>query len=404
MQHAGNSKLVKKLNQAAILRILRERGPLSRTEIAGLIHLNPSTVSRIVSELLAEHLVFEERKGQSSAKGGRQPIFLQFNYKASLIVGLDLGGTSMVGALADLEGNILHRESVPSRYGQEGLEALMALVEGLLHVPRLPGQKVRAIGIGAPGVPRSQEGVVVWAPSLGWREMPLKKIVEERFGIPTFVENDVNLHALGEHWRGAGRGVRDLVCIFIGTGIGAGIIINDELYRGADEAAGEVGYIIPHEKYLGRSYGEFGCLESLAAGPGIVRSARQAIQQGIPTAILDLAAGDEGAITAELVFAAARQGDAVAQKIVDETVRYLSIAVANVASIINPRRIVLGGGIAKSDDLILEPIKRLIQGVVPAMPEIVPSQLGSDAGVLGAVSLALRSTEDLIWKAAHPRG
>ncbi len=404
MQHAGNSKLVKKLNQAAILRILRERGPLSRTEIAGLIHLNPSTVSRIVSELLAEHLVFEERKGQSSAKGGRQPIFLQFNYKASLIVGLDLGGTSMVGALADLEGNILHRESVPSRYGQEGLEALMALVEGLLHVPRLPGQKVRAIGIGAPGVTRSQEGVVVWAPSLGWREMPLKKIVEERFGIPTFVENDVNLHALGEHWRGAGRGVRDLVCIFIGTGIGAGIIINDELYRGADEAAGEVGYIIPHEKYLGRSYGEFGCLESLAAGPGIVRSARQAIQQGIPTAILDLAAGDEGAITAELVFAAARQGDAVAQKIVDETVRYLSIAVANVASIINPRRIVLGGGIAKSDDLILEPIKRLIQGVVPAMPEIVPSQLGSDAGVLGAVSLALRSTEDLIWKAAHPRG
>ena len=281
---------------------------------------------------------------------------------------------------------------------------MMALVEGLLHVPRLPGQKVRAIGIGAPGVPRSQEGVVVWAPSLGWREMPLKKIVEERFGIPTFVENDVNLHALGEHWRGAGRGVRDLVCIFIGTGIGAGIIINDELYRGADEAAGEVGYIIPHEKYLGRSYGEFGCLESLAAGPGIVRSARQAIQQGIPTAILDLAAGDEGAITAELVFAAARQGDAVAQKIVDETVRYLSIAVANVASIINPRRIVLGGGIAKSDDLILEPIKRLIQGVVPAMPEIVPSQLGSDAGVLGAVSLALRSTEDLIWKAAHPRG
>jgi glucokinase-like ROK family protein len=404
MQHAGNSKLVKKLNQAAILRVLRERGPLSRTEIAGLVHLNPSTVSRIVSELLAEHLVFEERKGQSSAKGGRQPIFLQFNYKASLIVGLDLGGTSMVGALADLEGNILYRESVPSRYGQEGLEALMALVEGLLHAPRLPGQKVRAIGIGAPGVTRSQEGVVVWAPSLGWREMPLKKIVEERFGIPTFVENDVNLHALGEHWRGAGRGVRDLVCIFIGTGIGAGIIINDELYRGADEAAGEVGYIIPHEKYLGRSYGEFGCLESLAAGPGIVRSARQAIQRGIPTAILDLAAGDEGAITAELVFAAARQGDAVAQKIVDETVRYLSIAVANVASIINPRRIVLGGGIAKSDDLILEPIKRLIQGVVPAMPEIVPSQLGSDAGVLGAVSLALRSTEDLIWKAAHPRG
>ena len=399
MMPIGNPELMKRLNQSAILRTIREQGLISRADIAKALRLNPSTVTRIVNELIEENLVFEEEgRGESTARGGRRPVLLEFNYKASLIVGVDLGGTDIVGALSDLDGNILHHESIRSRSAQEGLETLMELVQGLVDIPRLPGQRIRAIGIGAPGVTLSREGIVTWAPALGWRNIPLKQLVEERFGVPAFVENDVNLHALGEHWRGTGQGVRNLVCIFIGTGIGAGIIINGDLYRGANYAAGEVGYIIPSEKYLGQCYEGFGCLEYLAAGFGIAQRACQAIREGNGEAILKQAGGDIEGVSAEHVFIAAREGDALACQIVADVVKYLAIAVANVISILDPQMIVLGGGIAKSDDLILEPIKELVRGAVPAMPEIVVSQLGSDAGVLGAVALAMRSTEDLIWE------
>jgi len=391
----GSPELMKRLNQSAILRTIREQGPISRADIAKKLQLNPSTVTRLVNSLIAEGLVIEGETGESSTRGGRRAVLLEFNYKASLIIGVDLRGPTMVGALADLEGNILCRKTAPfkPRDSDDSLEKLMGLIGNLLATPRSKEQRIRGIGIGAPAITLSREGIVTWAPALGWRNLPLKKLVEERFGIPTFVENDVNLAALGESWRGAGRGISNLVCISIGTGIGAGIIIQGELYRGATEAAGEVGYLIPNEGYLGKTYDEFGCLESLAACPGIVRQAVQAIRKGANTAILELAEGDEGAITAEHIFTAARQGDALAREIVTRTVRYLSIAVSSVASILNPEMIVISGIAAQFGDLFLEPIRELIRGVVPMMPQLVLGQL-DDAVVIGALALALRSTDD----------
>ena len=399
MRRTGSPELMKRLNQSAILRTIREQGPLSRAKIAKALQLNPSTVTRIVDGLIKEGLVIEGEAWESSARGGRRAVPLEFNYKASLIVGVDLRGTTMVGALADLEGNILRRSTIHSKPGDSdgNLERLAVLIGDLIETPRSREQKIRGIGIGAPAITLSQEGIVTWAPALGWRNLPLKKLVEERFGIPTFIENDINLAALGESWRGAGQEVSNLVCISIGTGIGAGIIIDGELYRGATEAAGEVGYLVPSESHLGRTYDQFGCLESLAAGPGIARRAVQAIRQGTKTAILDLASGDEGAIAAEHVFEAARQGDSLAQEIMAETVKYLSIAVSSVASILNPEMIIIDGAMARSGDLLLEPIKEMIGGVVPVMPQLVLSQLDDDPVVMGAIALALRSTEDFIF-------
>lgn len=399
MRHTGSPELMKRLNQSAILRTIREQGPLARAEIAKVLQLNPSTVTRIVDGLIREGLVIEGEAEESSARGGRRAVPLEFNHKASLIIGVDLRGTAMVGALADLEGNILRRSTTPSKPGdsEDNLERLTALIGDLIETPRSREQKIRGIGIGAPAITLSQEGIVTWAPALGWRNLPLKKLVEERFDIPTFVENDINLAALGESWRGAGQEVSNLVCISIGTGIGAGIIIDGELYRGAAEAAGEVGYLVPSESHLGRTYDQFGCLESLAAGQGIARRAVQAIRQGTQTAILDLTSGDEGAIAAEHVFEAARQGDSLAQEIMVETVKYLSIAVSSVASILNPEMIIIGGAVARSGDLLLEPIKEMIGGVVPVMPRLVLSRLDDDAVVMGAIALALRSTENFIF-------
>lgn len=396
MANIGRPNLIKRLNRSAILELLREQGPLSRARLAEILHLSPATVTRIISELIEENLVLET--GTSDSTGGRRPTLLEFNCAANAIIGIDMGGTHIVGALADLGGNILQKASLPSFSAEDrkdGLEQLIKVIEELLSNPRLKEQELRGIGIGAPSITLHREGIVVWAASLGWRDLPLKKILEERFRVPVFVENDVNLAALGERWYGTGKGVHNLVCISIGTGIGAGIVIGGKLYRGHSEAAGEVGYLVPDISYLGKRYEHFGCIETLSAGPGIVRRALAAVERDGDTTLRELAGGDLRTLTAEMVFEAARRGDSLAQGVVDETVDYLSIIVANVAAILNPELIVLGGGIARSADLLIEPIRQRVEGVVPVMPLIKASELGENAAVMGAIAMVLHSTGDI---------
>jgi len=396
VSHVGRPKLMKRLNRSAILELLREQGSMSRAKIARILHLSPATVTRIVSKLVEEDLVLEMGAGDST--GGRRPTLLEFNYAANAIIGVDMGGTQIVGALADLGGNILQKASLPSSSGEgqkDGLEQLTKVIEQLLSNPRLENQELRGIGIGAPSITLHQEGIVVWAASLGWKDLPLKKILEDRFQVPVFVENDVNLAALGESWYGTGKDVDDLVCISIGTGIGAGIVIGGKLYRGHSEAAGEAGYLVPDSSYLGKRYEHFGCIETLSAGAGIVRRALTAVERNGDTILRELVGGDLKALTAEMVFEAARRGDPLAQEVVDETVDYLSIIVASVAAILNPELIVLNGGIARSDDLLIEPIRRRVEGVVPVMPLIRASGLGENAAVMGAIAMVLHSTDDV---------
>jgi glucokinase len=371
MNFVGNPGLMKQLNRSAILSLLRERGPLSRSDVARLLNISPSTVTRIVSQLIEEELLCEDGgTGEHGHGVGRRPT---------------------------LRGTILHRKTVPSIPAggkSESLPSLLDLVDGLIGAAPIPRDKVRGIGVGVPSIVLDRDGIVVWAPALGWRNEPLKHLMEDRFGIPTFVENDVNLATLGESQFGVGRGVRNLVCIFVGTGIGGGLILNGELYRGQGCAAGEVGYMVPMPHLLKHSYGDaFGCLESLAGGPGVARRAREAICKGAPTS-LNIDDGDLDALTAKQVFQAARDGDALAREIVAETVDYLAEAVANVACTLNPEMIVLGGGLARSDDLLLEPIKERVRRVVPFAPEIVLTQLGDDAVLRGAIALAVRATRE----------
>lgn len=396
MPYVGRPKLMKRLNRSAILELLREQGPLSRAKIANLLHLSPATVTRIVNELMEENLILEI--GTDDSTGGRRPTLLEFNYAANAIIGIDMGGTHIVGALADLGGNILQKASLPSFSGEgqkDGLEQLTKVIEQLLSNPRLESQELRGIGIGAPSITLHQEGIVVWAASLGWKNLPLKKILEDRFQVPVFVENDVNLAALGESWYGTGKGVHNLVCISIGTGIGAGIVIGGKLYRGHSEAAGEVGYLVPDSSYLGKRYEHFGCIETLSAGPGIVRRALAAVERDADTMLRELTGNDLKALTAERVFEAARRGDPLAQVVVDETVNHLSMIVASVAAVVNPELVVLGGGIARSADLLIEPIRQRVEGVVPVMPLIKASELGENAAVMGAIAMVLHSTSDI---------
>lgn len=388
MSHRGTPVLMKRLNRSAILKLLRGEGPLSRSELARRLELSPSTVTRIVGQLIEQGLVFETDTVDSAT--GRKPTLLEFNYKAGAVVGVDVGGHNAVGVVADLRGDILFRKDVPIGSGNDksdNLESVLSLIGDLLDNRGAFPEKIRGISVGVPSIVQGREGIVLWAPALGWRNLHLKALLEDRFGLPSFVENDVNLAALGESQFGCARGLKNLVAIFIGTGIGAGLILNGDLYRGQDGAAGEVGYLLPTPADLGQTYDQFGCFESLSSGPGIAQRAQAALAAGEESVLADV-----DLLTAKEVFQAARNGDPLAIEVIEDTVDYLAQAVANVAALLNPEMIVLGGGVARSGKLLLEPIKGRIQGTIPIAPEIVLSELGGEAVALGAVALAIGAT------------
>jgi glucokinase-like ROK family protein len=326
-------------------------------------------------------------RGMSESTGGRPSVLLEFNGDAYAVVGVDLGGTKMFGTVADLSGTILHELYIPhdDNGACDCLERLCNLIENLLAAPRPPGQRIRGIGVGAPGITLVPDGIVTWAPSLGWRDLPLQQILRERFGLPVFVENDLNLIALGEWGFGAGQGTQNMVSIAIGTGIGAGIIIGGALYRGHNQGAGEVGYLPPGIEFLGQSYDQFGALESLASGIGIARRACQLVEQeGKPISSKEVTAHD--------VFAAARGGEAWAEQVVGETVDYLSLAIASISVMLDPEVVVVGGGVARSADLLIDPILQRLEGTVPFVPRLVASSLGRRAAAMGAIMLVLNAT------------
>jgi len=387
MTRSATASLMHSINRGAVLDLIRQSGPIARSQIARRLNMSLPTVMRIVDSLIDEDLV--HNPGTFESTKGRPRALVEFNGDGYAVVGVDLGGTKMFGAVADLAGNIQHEVYMAHDRGDAGraLDSLSELIGDLLQVPRPAGQRIRGIGIGATGLTLSPQGIVTWAPSLGWRDVPLKDILSDRFGVPVFVENDVNLAALGEWGFGAGRGTHNLVCMTVGTGIGLGIIIGGTLYRGHHQAAGEIGYLPPGVEYLGRVYGQFGPLESLASGTGVAERARAALgREGLPI--------PEDGITAEDVFAAAREGRAWAERVVNETVDYLSLAIAAISSLLDPEVIVLGGGVARSADLLIEPILQRVRGVTPFTPRLVPSALGYRAAVMGAIMLVLNGTTE----------
>lgn len=393
LDRTGDATLLRRVNESAILDLVREDGPISRSEIARRLHLSASTVTRIVNVLIGEDLLLESEEGNSS--GGRRPILLTLNHRSSLIVGVYVG-QNMLGALADLQGTILERRVVPSQPGEEGVDQLEGLIRELIDAAEQLGIRVRGVGVGAPAVTDFANGVVRWAPALGWRDLPLRQMLEEALGVPVFVENEVNLIALGESWRGAGQGMRNLLCISLGAGIGAGLILDGRLYRGTRYASGEVGYIVPDRTFLGGTCDRYGCLESLAGSDGIVQRTLSRLDGDSSSPLSALIDEDPALLTVEKVLAAARDGDGLAREVVAETVDYLSIAVANLACILDPDRIVISGELADFGELFIEPILERIGGLVPELPELVVTELKMDAPVLGAVAIALRQTSGKI--------
>ena len=375
------------INRSAILEIIRREGPISRTAIAERLDVSLPTVMRIVDGLAAEGFV--RPKGTSEWSGGRRRPLLEFNADGFVVLGVDMGGTKIYGATSDLSGHILDEVNI-SRHGTSGEDSfnyLTTLIDKLLASPKVAGRRVRGIGVGAPGVTLHKEGIVTWAYTLHWDKFPLKARLAERYDLPITVDNDVNLAALGELWFGAGQNVQDMILIAIGTGIGAGVIIDGALYRGAKEASGEIGNMIPGREFLGKNYQDFGALESAASGTGIAARARELLVSRRNQAELD-------DLSAEDVFEAGRKGEPWAWNVINETVDYLAIAIANLVAFFDPELVVLGGGVSRSADMLINPILKRLDGAIPNPPRLVVSNLGLQATVMGAITNVLHNTSN----------
>ena len=318
----------------------------------------------------------------------------------NLFIGIDLGATKISTALVDAAGKIIARDYRETR-AAEGQKAVIERMVYAAH--RVMGEagiapsQVTAVGVCSPGPIDVRTGVVTAPPNLpGWKNVPLKQLIEEALGITTFMENDANAAALGEHRFGAGRGVQDMIYVTASTGIGGGLILNGQLYGGTTGAAGEIGHmtVLPWGPYCG--CGNRGCLEALASGTAIARDGRELVRRGVPTLIAELAEGHSERVTAKLVAEAADKGDIEAQEILAEAMGYLSVGMASLVNLFNPELIVIGGGLTNLGDGLFGPVRRAIERrAFPAAAravKVVPAELGGDVGVLGAVAVAMAHT------------
>jgi glucokinase len=316
-----------------------------------------------------------------------------------LYLGIDLGGTKIITAVVDGEGRIIARDYQETE-AQGGPAAVVGqITEAATNVIAESGVNsagITGVGVAAPGPIDAESGVVTAPPNLpGWKDVPLKQLIQDQLGLPTALENDANAAALAEHRFGAGQGTKHMIYVTASTGIGGGFILDGELYAGATGAAGEIGHmtIIPHGPLCG--CGNQGCLEALASGRAIAREARERVRQGAPGLIADLADGDLERISAKLVAEAADQGDTEAANILDEAMTYLGIGMANLVNLFNPELIVIGGGLTKMGERLFGPVRSIIdQRAFPASAQAVrvaPAELGDDAGVLGAAAVAMLS-------------
>jgi glucokinase len=307
------------------------------------------------------------------------------------VIGVDLGGTNLRTAIVGSDGEILDKHKEATRAGDGWMKVVARLIDNInrqLEISAQRGAKVFAVGVGAPGVILVDKGIVVKSPNFpDWNNLPLKAELEKALNIPVFIENDANAAALGEKWRGAGRNIRSMIHLTLGTGVGGGIILDNKIWHGADGMAGEIGHmtLIPDGRQC--TCGNTGCLEMYASARGIVQSFREELEKQKLHAAEALKE-----VTSEKVYQAAREGDPVARWVMKDMGRMLGIGIASLINIFNPERVVIGGGVKDAWPLFIgatheEIMKRAFQ--VPAeRTEIVPSSLGDDAGMVGAAAVA----------------
>ncbi len=361
---------IKNINQGLVLKVIENNGPISRAAIGKIIGLTPPTISAIVRDLINRGIVSEIGKGDSS--GGKKPILIQINSESAYIIAVDLGSENGIRvALMDLSCDIVKEKSYHEKdpFTIQNLKnTLSIIINDFLEEIEIPLKKILNICIGVPGIIDYNEMKITAAPYLNW-EISINDLSLSEPDIPVILENDVNLMALGEKAKGIAQEFDNFVFVGERTGIGAGIIINGKLHQGANNAVGEIGYLLVDPEYAPKNSKDFGCLEKLASSRVIIEKARKRI--GKQVKIME-------------IFKLAAEGDSVAAGIIKETLKFLAYGIGNISCVLNPELVVIGGGISILPSIFLEEIKTALQNIVPFVPRIEFSKLREDSVLIGA--------------------
>jgi predicted NBD/HSP70 family sugar kinase len=365
--------------------LIRDRGPVSRAQIARESGLSKPTVSLALTSLESSRLVREA--GRSSGGKGPSAILYELNPSAGWVVGIDVGRHWLRAAIADLTGRIVSRRDERARVKSAAdlIRQIGEVGHALATDAGIRWRQVTVATVGSPGVFHPEIGQVALAHSLpGWGRQGLVEAVRRELGTNVLLENDVNLAALGEQWHGLGRGVDDYVYLHLGTGVGLGIVIGGELHRGHSGAAGEVGYLplVGTDPVQPRSRRR-GALDEMAGASALVDRARRI--------------GMTPPLTAKSVFESARLGDPKGRKIVEFESDRIALTIAAVTAVLDPELVILGGGIGSNGDLLLEPVVAKLRAVSPFRPRIEISSLRQDATLHGAVWQALQAAQDQLF-------
>ncbi len=364
---------IKLENRRQTLDVVRHSQPISRSALSKELNLSRSTISIIIDELINEDFVQETGKSASTTKGGRRPIQLIFNPNARYGLGIDIGGTKLLMVLTDLNGDVIFKREVPT---QKKIHPLVQIIKRFIKDAPVDQEKIISMGIGLAGIIDSQKGVVVDSPNLGWEDIHLIENLSESFDFPIFINNDVNCSVYGEKLIGNGRQCRDFVFLAIGTGVGSAIIANNKLIEGHSFAAGEIGYFIDRKDISEERFGhigEFGPFEQRASGTGLTKrygNSRQLFQ--------DCADGISEAI-----------------QVVDAFIDDIAMVIANFSNLLNPEKVIIGGGVAQSMPPYLDKLNSQIKKFTPIPIKIEFSALGTEACAIGASAYAFEQITQL---------
>ena len=389
----SDNQNIRNFNKHAAVDLIRfaERG-ISRTDLAEAMGLTRAAVTTIVNDLINNHIILEMEN--RSTPSGRPPVVLEINAERGIVAAIDMGATHLSVALGDFSARILEEVEVPFRIDtgpEKCINEADRILQELLRKHNYQVSDLNAVGIGVPGPVVAEYGMVMAPPIMpGWDRFPIRATLETRWGTAVTVNNDAELGALGEWAYGSGRGENNLAFIKVGSGIGAGLIINKQIYTGSTGSAGEIGHLTVDENGPLCTCGNHGCLEAFAGGHAIARQAQELVESGKRTLLSGL---DNGSISARDVMESARRGDLAAQEIIKRAGRFIGTAIAGLINLINPSTVIIGGGVAQAGDLLTAPIRQAVRQRSLRASEhrvkITTAMLGRRSSLIGALVQAI---------------
>ena len=394
--------------ELAVLRFVHQHPDVSRVELVKLTGYSAGSITGIVQSLLTKHLVTELEGRPASA--GRKPLALNIRNDAAYVVGVDLGSFYLRVVVTDMLGNILQKiktETNLSNGREKVLRRTFDIIQKTITASEIPKRRIKGIGMGHSGIIDTQSGMVLSFPRPGqmteWKNVPLRKMIEEEFGVPCIVEDSVRAIAMAEKCVDFGSNLDDFVYVDVGMGIGAAIVLNGSLYKGFGGGAGEFGHMTVEENGPLCCCGNNGCLEMMASCAAIIRAARRAIEQGVDSKIRELVSGDLEQISIEVIAQAAQQNDSLAFRVLDEAVSHIGVALADVVNLLNPGVVLFGGPLFRAAPHLVDPLKRVIKQRAlersANQVQLRVSTLGSEAGAIGAARISSESVIERVFRA-----